>query len=141
MLAARWKVLSSAEKKPFEDKAKELKAVFDDKRKRASPAQPKVVLPSGWRSGRDVISGAVFYTCVATKKSQWARPSEHDAVTMPPAPPSARRFYETATKGQGLAVTPWADLSPEAKAPYEETARNARASYKDVVASLRRSSA
>jgi len=135
VLAARWKLLSKEEKAPFEDQAAAGKVAFETKRKRGPAADPRTVLPSGWRAGRDVITGAVYYTCVATKKSQWTKPTEAEAVAMPPAPPSARRLYEMEGATAGL----WAELAAEARAPFEEQARAARASYKEAISALKTS--
>jgi hypothetical protein len=133
VLAARWKLLSKEEKLPFEDRAAAGKAAFETKRKRGPPTDPRAMLPSGWRAGRDVITGAVFYTCVATKKSQWSKPTDADAVAMPPAPPSARRLYEMA----GAPAGAWAELDADARAPYEAQAREARVAYKKAISGLR----
>jgi hypothetical protein len=143
VLAERWRNLSVEEKQPYIDKAAELKAAFDLTKPRVEEKK-KPVLVSGWRSSRDTMSGAVVYTSIVTKKSQWARPCEADAVALPPPPPTASRLYSMAV-GVGRTVplgatppTPWANLETELRAPYEAQATAARKAYNARLTELRR---
>ena len=79
------------------------------------------------------MTGSVFYTCVATKKSQWTRPSEADALALPPAPPSARRLYESAA---APGATSWNELGADQRASFEDAARAGRAAYKARIGEL-----
>jgi hypothetical protein len=136
ILAARWAVLPMAEKTVFEQKAKDMKA--EAAASKAAGGGRRPALPSGWRSSRDVVSGAVVYTCIATKKSQWERPAEQDAVAMPTAPPSARRLYDMHRAANRPAGLPkWTDVSPEDRKPFEVAAVEARAEYNAKIKALR----
>lgn len=136
ILAARWAVLPVAEKAVYEQKAKDLKAEATAAKTAGGGRRP--ALPSGWRSSRDAISGAIVYTCIATKKSRWERPTEEEAVAMPPAPASARRLYDmhrAASRPDVLAD--WTELAPDDRKPFEAAAAAARAEYNAKVKALR----
>jgi HMG (high mobility group) box len=121
VLSARWKAMSAEDKAPYEARARELKTAFPAAKSSAKERRP--ALPSGWRASRDATSGAVVYTCIATKVSRWERPGDDDAVA---APPTARKLYEEAERAASRTPGAWKDLTPEERAPYEAAARAAR---------------
>ena len=131
VLALRWRALSPEEKGPFEERAREMKAQFNANKPKKQPRRQ--VLVSGWRSSRDVVSGAVVYTNILSKQSTWVRPEEKDAVALPPAPRSARRLYEM----QNPNGPAWMELSSEQHAPYEATAAADRAEYNTKLVAIK----
>lgn len=140
VLASRWASLPDDEKGVYAARADELKAATAAAKSEGGGGGGgrRMALPAGWRSSRDAISGAIVYTCVAPKKSQWERPTDADAVNMPPTPASARRLYDMHRAAARPAELPdWPALSAEERAPYEASAATARAEYAAKLKALR----
>jgi hypothetical protein len=65
------------------------------------------------------------------------RPTEAQAVAMPPHPPTARRLYELDSAGSQAGAAPWQEMAVEQRAPFEAAAKAARADYAAKLAALR----
>jgi hypothetical protein len=92
ILSARWKALSPAEKKPFEEAAAKLRQEFQRKRKGEAAAGDeagesgagrkgkKMSLPSGWKAVRAASCDVIVFVCPSRKMAQWHPPTADQAV-------------------------------------------------------------
>ena len=124
VLSARWKQMSAEQKAPYEERARELKSAQPAK---SSTKKRRSALPAGWRASRDAISGAVVYTCIATKVSRWDCPGDDEAVA---APPTARKLYEDVERAANRTPGTWKELPLDVRSPYEAAARAGRTAAK-----------
>jgi len=98
VLSARWKALTPEQRAPFQQQASALKAELKLSKRAAVAEGSRAPLPSGWKAVRDAMTGRVGYACVVSGRCQWTRPSDEDAVPMPPPQPTARRVFEQALR-------------------------------------------